>query len=464
MTAPALQRIAARLEPKAKPFGLGRQFVTVGLVSIAVLAAASAFLLSRLFADRMLQQEGQFTMQFVQGVIDVEHADRFFEPGAAAQHGYMEDLLAHVAGAPDVLRANLYGRDRTMIWSSDAALEPGSFADAANEELDAALAGELEIHWEGLDGAEHEKAEHSHLADGGDFIELYVPVWNSSRTAVVGAVELYRAPRLLRKSIDSGVRIIWLSAAGGGLLLYLALLPLVRRADTMLRAQHRRIVEAETQAAIGDLGSAVAHGIRNPLAVIRSSAEIIRERDDARIVRDAVSDIIDHVDRLEHWIRELLTYVHVPHGEAELVDAAALVQASVANFTTEARRRGIAVETDFPPELPKVHADGVLLGQVFNSLIANAVEAMSGGGVLRLDGVRDASDRVAIRVRDTGVGMTDAQLQCAFRPFQTTKVQGLGVGLPLARRIVERMGGRIELASTPGLGTVATVWLPVGKS
>jgi signal transduction histidine kinase len=443
----------------AGSFSLTRWFATIGFGAIVLLAIAGALLLSRLFEARLLQQEGRLTMQFVQGVIDVEGAAANFERVQPEQSHYMEELLAHIARAPDMLRTNLYSRDRRIIWSSDPALTGRSFAGESNPELDAALAGELEIHEEEVHGNSAAKAEHLNLREGEDrFIELYVPVWNGDRSRVVGAVELYRSSRLLRESIASGIRLIWLGALGAAALLFLSLLPLVRRADAMIRDQQQRIVETETLAAMGDLGSAVAHGVRNPLAVIRTSAELVRDGK-GDMGREAAADIMDQVDRLEHWVRELLTYVHLPAGERKPVDVRLVAQDCLDRFAVEMRRRGVAgtVELD---GLPAVRGDPVLLGQVFGSLVANAVEAMPQGGRLEIRGARRDHRFVKVEIRDTGAGMSEAQLARALKPFHTTKSQGLGVGLPLARRIVERMGGRIRLASRLGEGTTVELDLP----
>jgi signal transduction histidine kinase len=441
-------------------FSLTRWFATVGLAAIAVIAVVGALLLSRLFESRMLLQEGRLTMQFVQGVIDVEGAAAHFERMQPGRSNYMEDLLAHIARSPDVLRTNLYSRERRIIWSSDPSMTGRSFAGEANPELEAALSGELEIHEEKghEDGAA--KAEHSNLRGDEDrFIELYVPVWDAQRRSVVGAVELYRSPRLLRESIASGVRLIWAGALGAAALLFVSLLPLVRRADAMIRDQQQRIVETETLAAMGDLGSAVAHGVRNPLAVIRTSAEIVREGK-AASAQEAASDIMDQVDRLEHWVRELLTYVHLPAGERESVDFLAVARDCLERFAVEMRRRGIVGAVAFAGEPPAVRGDGALLGQVFGSLVANAVEAMPQGGRLEIRANAPHSGIVSVEIRDSGVGMSEEQLSRALKPFHTTKAQGLGVGLPLARRIVERMGGRIRLSSRVGEGTTVELILP----
>lgn len=451
-------------EPATAAFSLGRWFATIGLIAIAVPAVIGALMLSRLFEDRMLRQEGRLTMQFIQGIIDVEDAAPYFTQPAAVAAPYMEQLLAHIARSPDVLRTNLYSRDRRIIWSSDPAMTGRAFARDANDELDAALAGTVEIHEEATDESGRGKAEHANLKPrDGRFIELYLPVRDAGRN-VVGAVELYRASGALHETIASATRVIWAGALGAAALLYFALLPLVRRADRTLREQQDRIVETETLAATGDLASAVAHGIRNPLSVIRTSAEIVREQAGADGGRAAAGDIMEQVDRLEHWIRELLTYVHLPAGEQQSVNLEEVARNSLASFESEMRRRGIESKVENAAGGAAVRGDAILLGQVFRSIVANAVEAMPGGGRVALTLASRAPGVISIRIRDTGAGMSGEQLARAMKPFHTTKAKGLGVGLPLARRIIERMGGRIAIMSAPGEGTTVELTLPEAKA
>jgi signal transduction histidine kinase len=169
---------------------------------------------------------------------------------------------------------------------------------------------------------------------------------------------------------------------------------------------------------------------------------------------------MDQVDRLEHWVRELLTYVHLPAGEQKPVDLRIAARDCLDRFAVEMRRRGVVGTSALAEDLPPVRGDPTLLGQVFGSLVANAVEAMPHGGRLEIRGVRRDEYFVKVEIRDTGAGMSTEQLSRALKPFHTTKAQGLGVGLPLARRIVERMGGRIRLSSRLGEGTTVELDLP----
>ena len=99
---------------------------------------------------------------------------------------------------------------------------------------------------------------------------------------------------------------------------------------------------------------------------------------------------------------------------------------------------------------------------MLHTLIANAVEAIEQGGSIEIAGKKvPGQQRVELTVHDSGPGMTPEQLEKAFTPFFTTKAKGLGVGLALAKRIVERFGGRITIDSAPGRGTVVCVSMPI---
>jgi two-component system sensor histidine kinase HydH len=134
------------------------------------------------------------------------------------------------------------------------------------------------------------------------------------------------------------------------------------------------------------------------------------------------------------------------------------VRKCVENIAGETTRRDIIVDVELPSSLPRVQADDALLGQVLNSLLANAVEAMPQAGRLRVRAESDSRARqVLLTVADTGVGIPAHQLAKVFVPFHTTKPRGLGVGLSLAKRIVKRFGGDIAIDSREGHGTTVSL-------
>ena len=245
----------------------------------------------------------------------------------------------------------------------------------------------------------------------------------------------------------------------GRLILYATLYWIVRRADGIMREQQQRLVDIETLAAVGEMASAVAHGIRNPLASIRSSAELALDGGSGP-PRESAQDIIAEVDRVENWVRELLNYSRPVSGRLETVELNPIIQTSLENFTRELDKRGIVVSTQLAATLPRVRGHSSLFGQVFNNLIANALDAMPWHGRLTVAS-RLAADRkhVTISISDTGKGIEPGDLDKVMKPFYTTKAKGMGVGLPLTKRIIERHGGTLAISSSAGVGTTVTLQL-----
>jgi signal transduction histidine kinase len=165
-----------------------------------------------------------------------------------------------------------------------------------------------------------------------------------------------------------------------------------------------------------------------------------------------INDIIGQVDRMSKWVRELLQSLRPLNDEAEPVNLVAVLHDSLAAFEQQIAKGRISV-VFAPKETPMVLSQHVQLTQILNSLLANALEAMDDGGTLTVSLDPSDSQRVSVTVSDTGKGMTEEQRRMAFRPFFTTKQGGLGVGLVLVKRIMERFGGTVALDSREGEGT-----------
>lgn len=443
----------------AAHFNLSRWFAIVALLSIAALALVGGALLNWFIAARMVAQEAALTNEFVNSLLVVEAPlQDFIADPSPAREARMAESFEHVVRMPDVLRANVYDRQQRVIWSSDTQLIGRQLG--RNAELDEALAGAVIA-----ERAEHlhdatGKAEHRALRGGADmFVEIYVPVRDRTGQQVLGVIEFYKRPQALQRALAELRVYIAAGAAACAVLLYLALFGMVRRADRTMQAQQRQLLDQTTLAALGEMSGVIAHGIRNPLASIRSSAELIPGAPAAR-AEEAANDIVAQSDRLEAWVRELLAYTQPLEDGATSVDLQPLVQRCLQEFARDLSHRGIAAEATLAPDLPPVRGDRLLLAQVLHSLVANAAEAMGRGGRLTVVGGRgSARQGVTLEVRDTGPGLSPEQLARLGQPFYTTKPRGLGVGLALARRVVERCGGQIEFDSAPGRGTVVRLKL-----
>lgn len=477
--------------PAGRRFRLTRWFAAISLLAILAFGAASATLLSRWMGERMLHRTGEVNAEFVQSLIRIHDGLRFFPaaqapsarkasgaspaPGGGADQGVMvglsegeranlpeiERVFGQVARMQGVLHANLYDRSRRVIWSSNQAAIGRQFE--FNPELGEALGGELVVESDLLNTVHYIKPEHVFLTRHANHaVENYIPVFDPTRR-VVGVVELYMSPQSLVDDVVELTRMIWLASGAAALFLFLVLMGIVVRADSLIESQQRRLVEGESMAAVGEMASAVAHGIRNPLASIRSSAELIAEDDTPS--REQAEDIVQQVDRLEGWVRRLLAYAYQGSRGVEPIDLNSVLRSALVGFQRDFERQSVQVELALAEPPPTVSAERDSLEHALMNLVANAIDAMPSGGRLRLATTLERGGRrVAVEIADTGIGMSPERLARIFVPFHTSKSRGLGVGTPLVKRTVERLGGSIEVQSRPGAGTRFTLHLPLTEA
>jgi len=162
------------------------------------------------------------------------------------------------------------------------------------------------------------------------------------------------------------------------------------------------------------------------------------------------------IERQSKIINDLLFFSRNRPRVLGDVNLNALLQETLLRVT---RAESIAVELDLDESLPTIRADGDQVQQVFVNLIANAVQAMRGGGTLRITSRRDGFYAV-VEVADSGVGISEENQAHLFEPFFTTRFQGRGLGLPSVLGIARTYGGAVEVASTPGQGATFRVLLP----
>lgn len=457
---PLLQAALPGHEPA---LNLKRRFAVRSLVTILAIALGLGWLLSHMLAQRMLQREGEVTMEFVQNLLATDQSARFLrEPENPELQRRFLASMEHIQGMREPVRANAYRADGTMVWSTDPALIGRRYA--VNDELDEALRGELVVHSGRVSAEQTSKPEHEGLARlTSYFVESYIPVRDLPTGEVLGVMEFYKVPLQLNDAIQQALLQLWAACAASAALLFLALYWTVARADTVLRAQQRQLAEAQSLMTAVDLAGAVAHNLRNPLATVRVSAEMLQlqaEAGSAADVPEYCADITQAVDRADRWITELVRVSQAQHLQEEPVDLHAVACSCLDEMASEMKRCG--VEWAGPqPDAVRVLAHPAMLRQVVLSLVANALEAMPDGGALRLH-IQEVAGQGLLRITDTGHGLQPVQSEQVFRPFFSTKSGGLGIGLALARRMLGQWGGAIQLQPGPaGRGTQVDLTLPL---
>jgi len=234
------------------------------------------------------------------------------------------------------------------------------------------------------------------------------------------------------------------------------------RAVAAARDLENQLVRAEKLITVGVLSTEMAHEIGSPLAVIRGRAEQVLREVHAGPRAEDLAVIIKHVDNISSTVRQILDFARRPANERRDVSLQNAIDRARELLAWKLDARALGIDVTVQEGLPMLMADPDQLQQVLVNLLLNACDASKPGGRIRLEALGAEGRMVCIRIVDQGSGIAPEDLHAVFDPFFTTKPrgEGTGLGLPIAASIVRNHGGRIDLASTPGSGTAATVLWP----
>jgi signal transduction histidine kinase len=228
--------------------------------------------------------------------------------------------------------------------------------------------------------------------------------------------------------------------------------------DSIARFQ-RDISHKERLSSLGRLSTVIAHEIRNPLMIIKGSLHTLRQPDlGSAAMLEAVADIDEEVARLNRIVNEVLDFARPIRFELTPVDLNALCRESAT--AAQASGPGPAVELDLDPQLAEVTTDAERLRIALVNMLVNARHAVNGNHIGVTLHTRVGGDRVRIVIEDRGAGIAPGDLAHVFDPYFTTKRGGTGLGLPIAKNIVEGLGGTIAVSSVLGHGTEIRIELP----
>ncbi len=250
-------------------------------------------------------------------------------------------------------------------------------------------------------------------------------------------------------------------------MIFVALLLIVRKAEGIMEQRARdqkefesQLNQAERLAALGRMVAGVSHEIRNPLGIVRSTAELLGEMPDASEAQKRLSSvIIEESSRLNNIVTEFLDFARPLKPNLEDCYLDEIIKKNLEFLGPELEKEGISLHHNLDGKPFLLRADPHLHYRAFLNIFVNAMQSMKGGGTLTVN-VAEQKDHYNVDIEDTGSGISEENLGKIFDPFYSTKDKGSGLGLSIVKNIIEAHNGNIRIESKEGLGTHVFIMLP----
>ena len=253
-------------------------------------------------------------------------------------------------------------------------------------------------------------------------------------------------------------------------LLFLVLRHFVKRGEQIIekRAQERLLLKeklgnAQRLASLGEMVAGISHEIRNPLGIISSTAELLKQKLAPTAAEVELADVVvQEANRLNSIVTDFLNFArpHAPDFMPCKVDD--VIEKNLSFLAPEVSKKGYRIHKRLATDIPEIQADPGLLYQAFLNILINAMQAMPEGGNIYIELLSRKHTLTAL-FADEGPGIPDEILNRIWEPFFTSKDKGSGLGLPIVKKIVEGHGGIIEIDNSPEKGIQVAVTLPVER-
>ena len=251
--------------------------------------------------------------------------------------------------------------------------------------------------------------------------------------------------------------------------LFLILINVVRKGEGIIerRALERLRLEeqlshAKHLSALGEMTAGISHEIRNPLGIIRSSAELLKKKVAEVDPDNAIPDIImEESGRLNNIITDFLNYAKPKTPQLQTCNIIDIIEKNLNFLAPQIEEQNFTIKKDFSQDVAEIDADADMLYQAFLNILINAMQATPGGGEIQIE-VLSGKRQVTVLFEDEGDGVPDDLLHKIWDPFFTTKEKGTGLGLGIVKNIIESHNGEIRIENKKPLnGARVTVDLPV---
>ncbi len=235
---------------------------------------------------------------------------------------------------------------------------------------------------------------------------------------------------------------------------------LERRAEERLKLEEK-LRQTEHLSAIGEMTAGVSHEIRNPLGIIKSSAQLLKNKMEKLEVNSSIPDIIvEESARLDNIITDFLDFARPRTPDLHPCRIEEVIDKNIVFLSPQIEENNITIEKDLPDHLPEILADSAMLYQAFLNLLLNACQALGGAGTIVIKAEYRSGD-IVINFIDSGKGIPETVIKKIWTPFFTTKDTGTGLGLGIVKNMIESHNGVISIANTEDRGANVEIRLPV---
>jgi signal transduction histidine kinase len=441
-----------KIDSLIQRWGLLRIFALSGFVSIISISIVSGFIYFSFLQKNLLQREMTVSAEFIQSVSLINNPEAYFKGSTNIEDKQaIEEFFHHVIGIPDVFRTIIFDADYKIIWSNDSKIIGKRFSD--NDELTLAYTGES-IFKQG-ERDQHAKVEHDFLPEDVDqFVESYIPVWNKKHEKVIGVVELYKSPRALFGTLQSGRLLVALVSLLGGLILYGLLYWIVRTAHQLIESQRRRIKQASSRVvelneqSLRRIGSELHDGpVQSIGFALLKLDSIFEPGTDSPASAKSKSIIIDKIqaalkDALQE-VRSLSAGLVIP----ELKDLSA-IEAVTKVIEKHESRTSTTVSHQLKNIPDKLSTPTkICIYRLVQEGLNNAYR--HGGGIDQFVSVTVQDTQLILSISDGGPGMD---------PDDTERINDTEhLGLRGMRERVESLGGDFHITNTSEAGGVTLI-------
>jgi two-component system, NtrC family, sensor histidine kinase HydH len=464
-----------------KPFKLVKYLAISSLMVILICAVVLSGFISQKAKELLLAKSEQYALLVAENLnhqvfylftlptLVTEGEIRLSDPG---QHSRLDMVVKNTIHGLSVKNVNIYDKKEVLVYSTGGRKigSKGRIGEAFTSALNEKPVSELSPGGTRLWGL---------IPKGGkQVLVTYLPMWveqplSWKKGRVLGVFEITQditRDYLTIRRFELLVALSFLLFVG---ILFSTILFIARRAERIITARNlekhkleEKLHQSERLASLGEMIAGVSHEIRNPLGIIRSTAELLDSRVEGERLKKFSTIIVEESTRLNDILTEFLDFARPQSLRPVQCRIEDILDRNLFVLGAECQRLGIEVRKRYQTGDYSLEADQDMLYRAFVNIFANSVQAMPEGGVLSVQTLIShnggaGGSRVEIQVRDSGYGIAREALKKIFNPFFTTRENGTGLGLAIVRTIVDSHSGEIEVASEQGQGATIIIRLPL---